>query len=392
VRGRAGILVAAILFVALLAGAAISVKRASGDSADAKPHHGGGLHLATVGKFDQPTFVGAPRNGGDVAYVTERPGRIRLLRGTKKLGTFLDMRRWVGCCELETGLFSVAFPPDYARSGRFYVYFTNRHDDIEVDEFRRSKGNHLRALASSRRKIIEIDQRGDVNHNGGQVAFGPDGLLYLATGDGGNFEDPSEQSQKKGSLLGKLLRIDPRAGRGRRAYAIPPSNPYAHRGGRGEIYARGLRNPFRFSFDRGRILIGDVGQDTREEVDIEKAKRARGANFGWSVFEGTKRFRHGHLKRHDKPAFQYPHKGGACSIVGGYVIRDPHLPRLDGRYVYGDYCSGEIRSFRPTKRGARGDRSLGVGAHPGVVSFGTDARKRLYVVELESGRVMRLSG
>ncbi len=172
--------------------------------------------LKTVGRFDQPTFVGAPRNGGDVAYVTERAGKIRLLRGSKELGTFLDMRRWVGCCEVETGLFSVAFPPDYAKSGRFYVYFTNKQRNIEVDEFRRSGKNGLRALASSRRKIIEIRQSGDVNHNGGQVAFGPDGLLYLATGDGGNFEEPSVASQKKGSLLGKLLRIDPRPGKGTR--------------------------------------------------------------------------------------------------------------------------------------------------------------------------------
>lgn len=380
----------AALLLAPLALAA-SLLAAAPPAAPAKPH-GKGLRLLTLARFDQPTFVGAPRNGGDVAYVTERAGRIRLLRGSRKLGTFLDLRRWVGCCALETGLFSVAFPPDYARSGRLYVYFTNRRNDIEVDQFRRSKRNHLRALPSSRRKIITINQRGEVNHNGGQVAFGPDGLLYLATGDGGNFEDPSRASQRKGSLLGKLLRIDPRLGKGGRAYGIPPSNPYARRAGRGEIYARGLRNPFRFSFDRGRILIGDVGQDSREEVDIESLRRARGANFGWSIFEGTKRFRAGRLRRHDKPAFQYRHRGGACSIVGGYVVRDPRLRRLHGRYVYGDYCSGEIRSFRPTGHGARGDRPLGVGRHPGIVSFGTDARRRIYVVALDSGRVMRLSG
>ena len=242
---------------------------------------------------------------------------------------------------------------------------------------------------STRRKIIEIRQRGDVNHNGGQVAFGPDGMLYLATGDGGNVDDPSRQSQKRGSLLGKVLRIDPRPGKGR-AYAIPRSNPYAKGRGRGEIYARGLRNPYRFSFDRGRILIGDVGQARREEVNVETIKGARGANFGWSIFEGTTRFRKGRLRHHDRPAHQYGHTGGACSIVGGYVVRDPKLKRLAGRYVYGDYCSGEIRSFMPTRKGARGDRRLGVGKRVGMVSFGTDARDRVYVVEMTNGRVSRL--
>jgi glucose/arabinose dehydrogenase len=354
-----------------------------------KPGKGGGLRLAKVAKFDLPTFVGAPRGAGDLAFVTEREGRVRILDGNRKAGTFLNLTRWVGCCETETGLHSIAFPPDYAKSRRFYVYFTNKALNIEVDEFRTSRKNPRRANPSTRRKVIEIRQRGDVNHNGGQVAFGPDGMLYMATGDGGNVDDPSKQSQKRSSLLGKLLRIDPRAGRGR-AYAIPKSNPYAKGKGRGEIYARGLRNPYRFSFDRKRILIGDVGQARREEVDIETVKSARGSNFGWSIYEGTKRFRKGRIGHHDKPAHEYAHTGGACSIVGGFVVRDPKLKRLGGRYVYGDYCSGEIRTFVPTKRGVRGDRRLGVGRRVGMVSFGTDARDRVYVVEMNSGRVSRL--
>ena len=357
---------------------------------EGKPGKGGGVRLVKVATFELPTFVGAPRGGGDLAFVTEREGRIRILAGGRDAGTFLDMRRWVSCCDTETGLHSIAFPPDYAKSRRFYVYFMNRALNIEVDEFRASRKNPRRVRPSTRRKIIEVRQRGDVNHNGGQVAFGPDGMLYMATGDGGNVDDPSRQSQKRGSLLGKLLRIDPRSGKGR-AYAIPKSNPYAKGKGRGEIYARGLRNPYRFSFDRGRILIGDVGQARREEVDVETIKGARGANFGWSIFEGTTRFRKGKLRHHDKPLHQYPHSGGACSIVGGYVVRDPKLKRLAGRYVYGDYCSGEIRSFLPTRKGARGDRPLGVGRHVGMVSFGTDARHRVYVVEMTSGAVFRLA-
>ncbi|HET6831683.1 MAG TPA: PQQ-dependent sugar dehydrogenase [Solirubrobacterales bacterium] len=348
------------------------------------------LKLIPLAKFDHPTFVAAPRGAGDIAYVTEREGRIRILDGGRKRGTFLDMRRWVGCCEVETGLLSVAFPHDYARTRRFYVYFTNRQRNIEVDQFRHSRRDPLQAQAKTRRKIIEIRQRGKVNHNGGQVAFGPDGMLYLATGDGGSFDHPSRASQRKASLLGKLLRIKPQTGKGR-PYRIPASNPYARRPGRGEIYARGLRNPFRFSFDRKRMLIADVGQDHREEVDIERVRGVRGANFGWSVWEGTKRFRGGHIAHHDKPAFQYGHSGSRCSIIGGYVVRDPKIRRLRGRYVYGDYCSGELRSFRPTRKGSRGDRSLGLGRGPGFTSFGTDARNRIYVVELARGRVSRLA-
>jgi glucose/arabinose dehydrogenase len=373
------------LLLAVLGALAVQAAPAAGAGGER-----GRLKLIPIAKFDHPTFVGAPRGAGDVAYVTEREGRIRILDGSRRRGTFLDMRRWVGCCEVETGLMSVAFARDYARTRRFYVYFTNRKRNIEVDQFRSSRRHPLRALAKTRRRIIEIRQRGEVNHNGGQVAIGPDGMLYLATGDGGSFDHPSRASQKKGSLLGKLLRIKPRSGRGR-PYRIPATNPYARRPGRGEIYARGLRNPFRFSFDRRRILIGDVGQDRREEVDVERVRSARGANFGWSVWEGTKRFRRGHIAHHDKPVFQYGHTGSRCSIIGGYVVRDPRIKRLRGRYVYGDYCSGELRSLRLTRRGAKGDRSLGVGRRPGFTSFGTDARHRVYVVELERGRVSRLA-
>jgi hypothetical protein len=220
------------------------------------------------------------------------------------------------------------------------------------------------------------------------VAIGPDGLLYAATGDGGRFDDPSDNAQKKGSLLGKLIRIDPKKGK-RRPYRIPGSNPYVGEKGQNEIYARGLRNPFRLSFDRNQILIADVGQKRREEVNVETIKKARGANFGWPIYEGTLRFRPGNLARHDKPVHQYSHSGGACSITGGNVIRDPRLGGLRGRYVYGDYCSGFVRSFIPKLGGSRKDNSLGISAN-GVVGFGVDARERVYVVEINSGQVSRI--
>ena len=381
-----------VLFAAALALIALGGASAAAPGGPPDADRAKGLRLTTVAKLDQPTFLGAPRGAGDLAYVTLRDGRIVLLDDGEEAGTFLDLRRWVGCCEVETGLFSVAFAPDYERSRRFYVYFTNRQDNIEVDEFRSSRRNPRRANPSTRRKVIEIPQDGgDFNHNGGQVAFGPDGLLYLATGDGGNFEEPSANGQRKGNLLGKLLRIDPTPKRGgKRGYGIPPTNPLVGEPGRDEIYARGLRNPFRFSFDGGRILIGDVGQDRREEVDVETLRSARNANFGWNVYEGSKRFSGGNVARHAKPAFEYAHNGGACSIVGGYVVRDPKLKRLRGRYVYGDYCSGELRSLRVRGTRAGGSRSLGVGRRVGVVSFGVDARRRVHVIELEAGRVSRL--
>jgi glucose/arabinose dehydrogenase len=347
------------------------------------------VRLHGLAHFDQPTFVAAPNGARKLAFVTERKGKIRMLQGKRKVGTFLDMRKWVGCCEVETGLLSVAFAPKFKKNRRFYVYFTNNQRNIEVDEFKRSKRHPRRAKRGSRRRIISVRQTGPVNHNGGTVAVGANRMLYIATGDGGNFQNPSSAPQRKSSLLGKLLRIDPRRTKKRR-YRIPRSNPYVGKKGRNEIYARGLRNPFRISLDRKRIFIADVGEDRREEVNVKRIPKARGANFGWPIFEGTLRFRPGHIARHDKPVHQYSHRGSRCSITGGVVIRDRRLRGLRGRYVYGDYCSGEIRTFRPRKGHARKDHRLRVGHASGPVAFGVDGRRRVYVVELNSGQVSRL--
>jgi Glucose / Sorbosone dehydrogenase len=350
----------------------------------------GGVRLHKIARFNDPTFLAAPRSAKNLAFVTERAGKVRVLNGDKKGPTFLDIRGIVGCCEVETGLFSIAFPPDYARTRKFYVYFTNNQRNIEIDQFKRSNKSPARANRGSRRKIIEIKQTGPVNHHGGTVAIAPNGLLYAATGDGGNYLHPARRApQSKGSLLGKLIRIDPRPGR-HRPYRIPRSNPYVGERGRDEIYARGLRNPFRFSIDRERILIGDVGENRREEVDMKTLRKARSANFGWPIFEGTLRFRPGHIAHHAKPVFQYPHSGGACAITGGVVIRDQRLRGLYGRYIYGDYCTGEIRTFRLRKGHARKDRRLRVRRADGPVAFGQDGRRAVYLVELNSGHVSRI--
>src|SRR3954470_2236984 len=382
---------AAVALAILCATSAVVALAASGaggaDSQAAKRH---GVRLHKVARFNEPTFLAAPPGANKLVFVTERAGRIRVLNGDKKGPTFIDMRGLVNCCVNDSGLFSIAFPPDYARTRKFYVYFTNNQRNIEIDQFKRQRKNPARANKGSRRKIIEIRQTGSINHNGGTVAIAPNGLLYAATGDGGNYLNPARRApQSKGSLLGKLIRIDPHKGK-KRPYRIPRSNPYVHKKGRDEIYARGLRNPFRFTIDRDRILIGDVGEDRREEVDVKTLAKARGANFGWPIFEGTLRFRPGHIAHHDKPIFQYPHTGGACSITGGVVIRDKRLRGLQGRYVYGDYCTGEIRTFRLRKGRARKDRALRVRRANGPVAFGVDGRQRMYVVELNGGHVSRI--
>jgi hypothetical protein len=343
----------------------------------------GGVRLNQIAGFDQPTYVIGPAGAGGLVFVVERKGTIRMLDGDHKLkGKFLDISDRVACCDGERGLFSVAFAPDYARSGLFYVYFTNRTGDIEIDRFRRSAHSRARADRSSGREVLEIEHSRPAFHNGGQLQFGPDGDLYLATGD------PSGYAQDKGSLLGKLLRIDP-TGAGKRPYRIPDGNPYAHRKGADEIYSIGLRNPWRFSFDRKYLLIGDVGQESWEEVDYTTVRGARGANFGWNVFEGTHHYSGGSLHHSTKPIFEYSHSNGRCAITGGYVVRDPRLGSLDGRYLYADLCDGDIRSLIPRKHGARGDRSLRVGSHPQITSFGVDQRKRIYVATL-GGAVYRL--
>jgi glucose/arabinose dehydrogenase len=340
--------------------------------------------LQQVGSFASPVFVTSDPNDATRLFVVERRGTIQLVAG----GTtrpFLDI---VGLTLSggEQGLLSMAFAPDFASSGRFYVYYTSRPSgDIQIDEFV-ATGDSVDP--ASRRPVITIPHNQAGNHNGGQLQFGPDGLLYVATGDGGGGGDPAENAQDKTSLLGKLLRIDPRKN-GRRPYRVPGSNPYAgkRKRGDGEIYARGLRNPYRFSWNGGRIAIGDVGQDRFEEVDYETRRSLRGANFGWDNYEGFSPYEGGGLRGHDRPIHVYSHSSG-CAITGGYVVRDPDLPSLRGRYVYGDLCTGQIRSLKPRLRRARGDSATGLPGRGGLVSFGEDARRNVYVVA--GGRVSRI--
>ena len=299
----------------------------------------------------------------------------------------------------ERGLLSMTFAPDYARSGRFFTYSTDLGGDIRVDLWHRSADPSV--ASPQRALVLRIEHSLRHEHNGGDLHFGPDGLLYVSTGDGGGENDPDRNGQtlirggsddeQSTALLGKLLRIDPSAAGG---YTIPPDNPFVGRAdARGEIYAYGLRNPFRFSFDRanGALLIGDPGQDTVEEVDYS-ATRGRGVNFGWRCYEGTQpspgAAQPCPAPGHVAPVFEYGHGGGGCAITGGYVARDPTLPSLAGRYVYADYCIGDIRSIVPST--GAGDASTGIVlGFSKVVSFGEDACGRIYVAQ-RSGEVGRL--
>ncbi len=351
-----------------------------------------GVRLVRVGRFSQPVALAAPPRDRRRVFVVEQAGRIRVVRDGRTLARpFLDLRGDV-VSGGEQGLLGLAFAPDYAESGRFYVYYTAAGSGANtVAELRAASPD--RADPSTRRVLI-AQRDTESNHNGGQLAFGPDGLLYVGMGDGGGANDQHGargNAQDLGTLLGKLLRIDPTPS-GSRPYTIPPDNPFVGRAGaRGEIYAYGLRNPWRFSFDGDAIAIADVGQNAVEEIDYVPLRRLRGANFGWRPWEGDRRNVDEPAPGHVRPVLTKTHDDGWCSITGGYVVRDPRLPALRGRYVYGDFCLGRLRSVRLRPGGARGDRAIaGLPRVPNLSSFGEDARRRVYVLSLD-GPVYRLA-
>jgi glucose/arabinose dehydrogenase len=352
------------------------------------------VRLLRLGTFDQPTFLTAPR-GDRRRFVVQRDGQIIVVRGRRKLGTpFLDVSERVAPPEGESGMLSMAFAPDYAESGRFYVYYTDNSGFLQIDQFRRSEGDPNRADPGSRRSVMRV-RHPRFNHKGGQLQFGPDGYLYAGFGDGGGGGDPDENAQNLARILGKLIRIDPRPEGG---YDIPPDNPLRSRSGaRPEIYAYGLRNPYRFSFDRstGSLSVGDVGQDEVEEISFIGGRAGGrqppgGYNFGWDVFEGRHSYEGGRAPGHVPPVITHSHSSSSfCSITGGYVIRDPSLrgTRWFGRYVYGDYCNGTLR-LASLRRPRSTSKPTGLRVSS-LVSFGEDGRGRVYAVSL-NGPVYRI--
>jgi glucose/arabinose dehydrogenase len=359
--------------------------------ATATPSAARGVRLKKVAEFDAPLYLTSPPGDRSRQFVVEQAGRVMVVRDGRKLGTpFLDIRGQVTSGS-EQGLLSIAFAPDYAQSGLFYVYFTDTSGQQRIVEYHRRDADH--ADPGSARLVLRMADS-ESNHNGGLLLFGPDDLMYVGTGDGGGGGDRHGRrgnAQNLGSLLGKILRIDPRAGGGA-PYRVPDDNPFVGRAGaRGEIYSYGLRNPWRFSFDRatGDLAIGDVGQNAWEEIDFVRRGKGRGANFGWRPFEGRARYTPGESAPGAvRPVIVRSHRAGNCSITGGVVVRDRALAGLRGRYVFGDFCKGRIESARLSTGRASGVRRTSMKVSS-LSSFGEDAQGRVYAISLD-GPVSRI--
>ena len=339
------------------------------------------VRLREVATLEQPLAI-AVRPDDPALYVAEKVGRVVAVEDGAEPRTVLNL---VGQVSLgsEQGLLGLAFSPN----GRLlYVNFTDTNGDTRVTEFAFDEDG---ADPASRRNVLFVAQPFS-NHNGGALAFGPDGYLYVALGDGGGGGDPFSNSQSLATPLGKILRISPRPSRGR-PYGIPPDNPFVGTAdARPEIWDYGLRNPWRFSFDRetGDLWIGDVGQSTVEEIDVDPAGSRGGLNFGWNLFEGSQPFVGGSPAGVTMPVHEYTSADENCSVTGGYVYRGSAIPELVGAYVFGDYCRGSLEAFVGRDGGATGHRLLGPHVD-GLASFGEDAAGELYVCSL-AGQVFRL--
>jgi len=348
------------------------------------------LRLVTSA-LSSPVFVTAPPGDTLRLFVVEQGGRVRVLRRDTLLTTpFLDLRGKINSGG-EEGLLSLVFHPDYATNGRFYVYLTNLGGDIRIVRYTVSADSNV-ADSLSGDTVLAVAHPGESNHNGGQLAFGPDGKLYAGLGDGGGGGDVDTNAQNTGRLLGKLLRLDVDGATG---YVIPPDNPFVgDPNARPEIWAFGLRNPWRFSFDRqtGDLYIADVGQGAWEEVNVAAAPppAGRGVNYGWNVMEGSSCYASCDTTGLARPVLEYSHLDG-CSVTGGYVYRGTRVPALVGHYLYSDYCTGFIRSFRYVGGQAIDQRERTAQLDPGgsVSSFGEDGRGEVYVV-VHGGELYRV--
>ncbi len=336
--------------------------------------------------LDSPDFATSPPGDARI-FVLEQTGTIRIVRDGKLLPhPFLDLRARIASGG-ERGLLGLAFHPAFARNGVFFVDYTDRKGDTRIDRFRVSRDPD-RADSASGTMLLHVPQP-YANHNGGMIAFGPDGMLYVGLGDGGSGGDPHGNGQSLGTLLGKLLRIDVDHGT---PYAIPADNPFTRtRGARPEIWAYGLRNPWRFSFDRAAptLVIGDVGQNQWEEIDVADA-RVGGLNYGWNLREGLHAFRWtlGSNAHPADPVIEYSHRDG-CSVTGGYVYRGAALPELRGTYFFSDWCGGWLRSFRWSAGRVSEKRLWSLPSLGRVTSFGEDGAGELLVTTSE-GRLLRL--
>ena len=341
-----------------------------------------------ISGLENPVGLENAGDGSGRLFIIEQDGRILIWKdGTLLKQPFLDIRDRVGSNSSEQGLLGLAFHPRYTENGYFFVNYTDKNGDTHIARFSVSPENPDLADPGSENPLIFVKQPYP-NHNGGSTVFGPDGNLYLGLGDGGAGGDPQGNGQSTETLLGKILRINIDSGD---PYAIPADNPFAKGGGLPEIWAYGLRNPWRLSFDSltGDIYIGDVGQNKWEEIDYLPAGSSPGANFGWDYREGRHRYEGVYLGTDlIEPVAEYDHSQG-CSVTGGFVYRGVNLPEWEGVYLYGDYCSGKVWGLLHSPDGSWQNALLyETGTH--ISSFGVDEGREIYLVDY-SGNVFRLS-
>ena len=345
------------------------------------------LKLDFIG-LRQPTHITHAGDGSNRLFITEQRGRILLIRGSQiSKKPFLDITDRVSCCG-ECGLLSVVFPPGYAGKKFFYVNYTDRSGDTVVARFRVTHDPDI-ADPGSEEILLTVEQP-YANHNGGQLAFGPDGYLYIGMGDGGSAGDPHKHAQNPSSLLGKMLRIDVESGE--KPYVVPVDNPFVNnKTFRSEIWATGLRNPWRFSFDRktGDLYIADVGQDKYEEIDFEPKGGKGGRNYGWNVMEGLHCFASQNCDRKGLalPVAEYDHDSG-CSVTGGMVYRGSKFPQLQGIYFCGDFCSGRIWGLRQPE--AEWQQKMLKESGLSISTFGEDEAGEVYVADYGKGNIYRI--
>ncbi len=352
------------------------------------------VELVTNGLVD-PVGITSAGDGSGRLFVNERGGRIMVVDadGSLRAEPFVDLSSRVQAGG-ERGLLGVAFHPDFERNGRLFVHYSRAGDGATVVSELQASADRQTAYPTERVLLTHVQPF--ANHNGGQLAFGPDGYLYLGLGDGGSSGDPFGNAQNLDTLLGKILRLDVDSpSKTGRSYAIPPDNPYAPQGdapggGLPEIWAFGLRNPWRFSFDRGTgdLYVGDVGQGSWEEIDRQPANSTGGENYGWNAMEGDHCYQQDcDPARYVPPIAEYAHELG-CSVTGGYVYRGVAQPDLDGAYVFGDYCSGIVFSLQVTENGIASKPVLESGLR--ITAFGEDEQGELYVTDLEGGGIYRV--
>ena len=370
-------------------GSAFCASGCSGDDPSGPPVGTGARLQEIVSGLSSPLYLASPPGDAARLFIVEQTGAIRIMKdGVLLTDPFIDLSPRISTGG-ERGLLGLAFDPDYATTGRFIVHYTDIAGNTTLSRFQVS-GNPDVADPASELVILTASQP-FANHNGGQVAFGPDGFLYLALGDGGGSGDPDNRGQDLSDLLGSILRMDVRS---TEPYTVPADNPFVQSSAP-EVWSYGLRNPWRFSFDRatGDLYVADVGEGQWEEINVSTAVDGggKGVNYGWNIMEGTHCFREAACDRTGLtlPVFEYGH-GEGCSITGGYVYRGSAIPALQGHYFYADFCQGWVRSLRYSE-GTVTDQTDWPSLAPGgsVLSFGEDAAGELYVLD-QGGRVSRV--